>query len=100
MQTEGLLIVFFILSFNRVFRRLKSWPMFFLCSLCARQGLCVTKLSDNSLSLKHTLISNSMEKLTLLVVILILSHIAFSQKEKLTRVVAGFPVNYEFKCCG
>ena len=36
-----------------------------------------------------------MKEVAILIITFILSHIAFSQKEKLTRVVAGFPVNYE-----
>jgi len=36
-----------------------------------------------------------MKNITFLFATLIVFHIAFSQKEKLTRVVAGFPVNYE-----
>ena len=36
-----------------------------------------------------------MKKGAILVFTLIFSQLAFSQKEKLNRVVAGFPVNYE-----
>src|SRR6476659_5709130 len=36
-----------------------------------------------------------MKKATILILAFILSHFAFSQKEKLAKVVAGFPVNYE-----